>query len=219
MDACWTAMRYARSMSNRTGYRLTFVTMAAIVAVLLPVGATRAALPKPAPFDACQAVGVTAAKNLIGGPIVNNAPESHENEASPHESSSCMYVGAKNGNLDILLLRAGTTAKGRGSLATLRSSYEKAATAEYGPPATTTAEDATIVAFQARDGSVRQVIAFTNDTTARVTLVSGKARIPQLNALALSLVRTRYGAAPAPPSTSPDIAPCGRRAAHARHHG
>ena len=214
MDASWTRRRYASRM------RIFAATIAAIGFVTTPLRATEASLPAPAPFDACQAVGVRAAADLIGEPIRKNAPNYREVVATPRESSLCAYDGVDNGQLSVLLLRFGTTVKDRASLETFRSSYERAAAEQYGKPTTTTVDGVTLVAFVGERGEVLDVAAFTSAAAARITLTFGKARVSELDALALSLVRTTYGAGPtAPPSASPDIAPCGRRADHARYHG
>ncbi|HKE37077.1 MAG TPA: hypothetical protein VKB39_06575 [Candidatus Baltobacteraceae bacterium] len=140
--------------------------------------------------------------------------------STPRKSSLCAYQGVNNGQLSVLLLRFDSTAKDRGSLDAFRSSYERAATSQYGKPKVSTAGDATVVAFQGENGTVLDVAAFTSVAAARVTLTFGKAKISDLDALALSLVRATYGPGPsATPSGSPDIAPCGRRANHARYRG
>lgn len=207
-------------MNARTRIAQTIAAATATVVLALPAHAIRAASADPAPFDACNAVDVRAAAHLIGGPIRDAKPNLRQIESEPRQSALCAYDGVNNGELSVLLLRFGSSAKDRDSLATFRSSYERAASSLYGKPSTATNGDATVVTFKTESGSVLDVAAFTNGAVARITLTFGKARTSELDALALSLVRGTYGPAPAAsPSIAPDISPCGRRTEHAEFRG
>ena len=207
-------------MDARTRIAQTLAAAAVLTSLAMPSHAIQAASPAPAPFDACDAVGVRAAAGLIGSPIRNSAPNYRQSASTPRQQALCVYNGVNNGQLSVLLLRFGTTASERDSFSAFRSSYEKAAAGMYGKPVTTTQGDATIVTFQGENGQVLDVAAYTSTAAARITLAFGKARASELNSLALSLVRATYGPAPTPsPSADPISAPCGRRATHAGYRG
>jgi hypothetical protein len=206
-------------MNARIRIGQTFAAGIALSALLLPSRVT-AEGPTTPPFDACKAVDARTAAGLTGAAIVNNAANYHQNETTPRQSSLCVYNAVNHAQLSVLLLRFGKSASDRESLSTFRTSYEKAAGSQYGKPLTSTDGDATVVTFQGVHGQVLDVAAFTETAVARITLTFGKVSPGALNALALSLVRTTYGATPpAPPTPSPDMAPCGRRASRAQFRG
>ena len=206
-------------MNTRTPIAQALAAAAVLLAFVLPSPILAGESEAP-PFDACVAVGVRAAANLIGGPIRNAKPNYRQTESTPRQQSLCSYDGVNNGQLSVLLLRYGDSEKDRRSLAAFRSSYERAATAQYGKPSTTTDGDVTIDTFQTENGAVVDVAAFTDSAVARITLTFGKARKSELDTLATSLVLAAYGPAPTPsPSVPPDLGPCGKRATHATSRG